>query len=513
MLTGFAGIAGRLVGAVAVVATVAGGVARADDAVSPLRAYAGDVGRRLSAGLPPRAAPVPSLEFHPGRWLVPGELAAHATGAQRAPVAAQLTQLLDAYVAEMRKKSRAPYDLAVAYALYVTSQWQIASGAPIDDRGDEAAIAQVRGALADGALAAASDADKQRVWETLVITGLATVLAQADGEKRGDPNAVANARRQAAENLLAAVGAGTDVLAVSERGIVVVAGARGGGGVDLVYTVPPGFTVQRGNGWVALNGRVSDGSSEAHPRIVIAATVPFGGDAAASFKNAWQTLLLGTFTTDKKPLPYHRRLPSGLVLTYDGASMQPKAGGSDWYQTTFYLLHGNGKAVPILVTRDSVTKSADAAIADFFDHASIPGDAPPKGALFAGKELVGKWRQHSMTVASWYSRSGHYAGDATSFTNTGFALAADGTFSRQFAGKGSTGPIITEKIAGTWTIEDDTLVMRAKGRAVERQRIWGVGTGNDGPTLVLAPSFQRDAQPNLFLPGWVEGEIYHPDSP
>ena len=117
-----------------------------------------------------------------------------------------------------------------------------------------------------------------------------------------------------------------------------------------------------------------------------------------------------------------------------------------------------------------------------------------------------------MTIAGYYSASGTYTRNASSFINTGFALNADGTFNRAFAASTNGGPIYNEKADGTWTIEDDTLVLRAGGRPVERLRIWGAGTNDDGPTLILASSLQPAAQPNLSKPGWAEGETYHPDS-
>jgi hypothetical protein len=113
-------------------------------------------------------------------------------------------------------------------------------------------------------------------------------------------------------------------------------------------------------------------------------------------------------------------------------------------------------------------------------------------------------------VAGYYSHSGSYTGNASSFTHTGFALNADGTFSRSFASSQRGGPLYAEKSDGTWTVEDDALVLRPKGGKIERQRIWGIGTNDDGPTLILGPA---DQQPDLVKPGWAEGETYHPDTP
>jgi hypothetical protein len=108
-------------------------------------------------------------------------------------------------------------------------------------------------------------------------------------------------------------------------------------------------------------------------------------------------------------------------------------------------------------------KAAEAEIGEFLGTARIPGAAAEKVALFSAPELVGDWSESSSEMANYVTRGGNYAGDATIATATYLDLRADGSYARTLQAL-SGGRVVREKDAGTWTVEDDELVLSKAGR-------------------------------------------------
>ena len=108
-------------------------------------------------------------------------------------------------------------------------------------------------------------------------------------------------------------------------------------------------------------------------------------------------------------------------------------------------------------------KMAEAEIAQFLDTARIPGASADKVQLFAASNLAGEWAESGTSFANYVTRGGQYAGDATVSTAAYFTLGADGSYSRTLMAVGAAGNI-REKSAGTWSVDDDELVLNNGGR-------------------------------------------------
>ncbi len=270
---------------------------------------------------------------------------------------------------------------------------------------------------------------------------------------------------------------------------VTATGTTGGGAVTLTYTVPSGWTEQRGDQGVVLSVRTNSSVYQ----LAILPTITFTGSAVDAFRAAW-TSAVGTLSWRFQPAPMRARTKAGYALYFDGDFMP----GDGSKILDVYLLVSGDQAVPIVGLYQMPMKDLDDALAGFFASAALGGVAPDGKPLFTSDELAGSWTTQAVDIATYVDTAGNAVGDATLATYERFDLGSDGQFSSQFVqSRGSAGTLHL-KDRGTWTVEDDTLVLH--GGSDEKRHIIGVGQSPRGGTTLFLQDHAHSEDHTLVQP-------------
>jgi hypothetical protein len=190
------------------------------------------------------------------------------------------------------------------------------------------------------------------------------------------------------------------------------------------------------------------------------------GTVREQFDQLWRAYVAPNYATRIVPLPLMSRLPSGGACAFDADSQAKDKSGAEVTVALYVIAHG-GRVVPVMGVYSgpdwTFDRAAETEIGEFLGTARIPGAAAEKVALFSAPELVGEWSESSAELANYVTRGGSYAGDATIATATYLDLRRDGSYTRTLQAL-SSGRIVREKDAGTWSVEDDELVLSKAGR-------------------------------------------------
>jgi hypothetical protein len=130
-----------------------------------------------------------SLSFRPVVAIdTPHDMARAYPPAKRAEAEALFRQLLATFAQVERKFGQPRRDLPTAVALFVTTSHEAATGTDVPESYGPPLIRQLRANLTgDPAIAGASDADKQRLYEQLAIIGMMTGGTTLALKERPDP--------------------------------------------------------------------------------------------------------------------------------------------------------------------------------------------------------------------------------------------------------------------------------------------------------------------------------------
>lgn len=179
------------------------------------------------------------------------------------------------------------------------------------------------------------------------------------------------------------------------------------GSLDLVYSLPSGWTEQRGADWITLNYSVAGPSPTESYTLVILPSKPLSGTLTATFQALWAEMITPTFTPLQDPAivpaPMRRRLASGFVAAFDGGLMKTNNGGM--FTTMLYLISSGDRVVPILGMYGLLGDQSEPVLSAFFDSVSISGQTPVKAPLFDASELVGKWSTQETGSTSRFART------------------------------------------------------------------------------------------------------------
>ena len=250
----------------------------------------------------------------------------------------------------------------------------------------------------------------------------------------------------------------------------------------------PYFVKERNEDW--LKYRLS---------LLVLPGEPLTGTLREQFDRMWRAYVTPNYAASIAPLPLMTRLRSGGACAFDAQSQAKDGRGAEVTVALYMLAHG-GRAVPVVGvyagpdwTSDN---AAESEIREFLDTARILGATDERVGLFSAEALVGEWSESSSEFANYVTRSGDYAGDATISASTYLDLRADRSYERTLialSGKSR----IREKDAGTWTVEDDELVLTKAGR----YSLLGYGADPKlGRFLVLGPYPNQKSRLKLTNP-------------
>jgi hypothetical protein len=307
-------------------------------------------------------------------------------------------------------------------------------------------------------------------WDYKFIIGTIEVggknlLAQLMAVKKGDEGGVVIVLSESVETMtqyantfaamIRAMGATAPVAAPSSSGVV-----------DLQYSVPPGWVKSDISGFPLLVKEKNEQWTKYRVSLLIFPTEILGKDIRTQFVGYWNDFVTPNYTTKIAPIPLLVRLKSGQACAFD-AEWDAVAKNGSVATVALYLIAHGGKVVPVLGIFAGPDwmfgNEAENEIANFLDTAKIPGASAAKVKLFSATNLVGEWSESSTSYATYVTRSGAYAGDATISTASYLTLGGDGSYKRTLLAVGAAGNI-REKDAGTWTVDDDELVLSKGGR-------------------------------------------------
>lgn len=268
--------------------------------------------------------------------------------------------------------------------------------------------------------------------------------------------------------------------------------------LNVTYSVPAGWHESAIDGGVIL-----DYSEQEQPgtdfygvrsyKVAILAPIAVHGSLAATFLAAWDDMIVPNMKPTITPAPMRRRLPGGAAVAYDGARAT-LANGAE-LQVVLYLVAAGDQAVPVIGYYNDTNDQGEATVVALLDGIRIPGGSTTRVDLYTAKELAGDWSTSSYSIADYTTATGAYAGDASISTGETYKLAANGTFTSSFVGFQGNGPVIKESSAGKWSVDDDSLVLVAKGKTT-RIRIFAVGATG----VAMPQSYDGAAYNELIVP-------------
>lgn len=165
-------------------------------------------------------AAIKALRFTstPNATAIPAMAAAYPAD-KRGEVTAVFQRLLGKFGQIERMFGQPDHDLPTALSLYVATGYEAVTGTEVTPQQAVPLIAQMRGLLqGEPGIAGASDAEKQRLYEQLAVTGMFTSTATLELKQKPDPVASGRLKASARANL-AQLGLDPDRIQFGAHGI------------------------------------------------------------------------------------------------------------------------------------------------------------------------------------------------------------------------------------------------------------------------------------------------------
>jgi len=287
-----------------------------------------------------------------------------------------------------------------------------------------------------------------------------TFVAQIMAIKKGDEGGVIIVLSDSVETMTRYA----DTLTESVRSMGVAKSTAGN--ATLQYTMPVGWKESKVNGFPMLVKELKDDYNNYRVSLLILPTEDLAVSIRDQFVGFWNSYVTPNYETKVAPIPLMARLKTGYACAYDG-QWDAKAKNGAQQSVVLYMIAHGGKAVPVLAMCSGAEWSIDGKVelevAAFLDSARIPGVSDKKVQLFDPAQVAGDWKESGTEFANYVTRPGTYAGDATISTASYLTLAGDGSYDRTLLAVGAAGNI-REKDVGTWSVEDDELVLSKGGR-------------------------------------------------
>jgi hypothetical protein len=277
---------------------------------------------------------------------------------------------------------------------------------------------------------------------------------------------------------------------------------------DLKFTLPPGWEAKEAGGEVILEKweQKGDPNLERKYSLIILGSAPLRETLRKEFLATWKEQITPIFETKIAPLPMMRRLKSGLAVAYD-VDDDAKNVKKVTLIAGLYVLSQGKRVVPIVAVFNGFSPVLEADLLQIFESASIADAGEGQAPLYDAAEFAGEWNKSSVSLASFVTSSGGYAGDASMSIDITHILNADGTFTYKFTSVGRTAMHIERK--GTWKLDDMYLTCTEKDKAPYGYRLFGYGSDPKvGRFMVMAIAAGTAQQLDLSNPRRSGGSWY-----
>ena len=401
------------------------------------------------------------------------------------------------------------HDLAGALSFAVLVLQVTISGQEVPDETLSALLGQLRAALDQPAVRAATDEQKQTFYEACLCYGGTTLtLASAAGEAQAEQIKTL-ARTWLAELL------GTEKVALSAQGLTIVGTkpaarpeapapaanptASAALAAGLTWATPEGWK-QESSGWLVQRWADPNRPNEivsAHARFL--PPVPAQGNMGDALRAAWKTGAPAELVDKASGMVYRRFVGDGLVAWFVIGQGREKARQADTV-CTLYLIDCGPSWQPLLVAQTyeepgqqigaGIPISAGLSYGRSADMAEVflAGLRCPAGrgrALVDKEALVGHYHFGTGSHLQWVNvHTGSTTMTSVAYGGT-LKLEADGSFAWTFtSASGEVGRLQFggDKDAGEWRIEGDKLLLRSSKDGKDRRpyRIAGLTQFQDG---------------------------------
>lgn len=392
-------------------------------------------------------------------------------------------------------------DVAGALAMGVWLLHVTISGQELPEEAFAALLGQLRAALDQPAVRAATDEQKQVFYEASLCQGLiALTLASASG-----PEGVEQVRVLARAWQAELLGAPADRVALGPRGLTIQAAPpaagtpTGGLAPGFAHGRPAGWVEEPG-GWLVHRKREDRGVGveviSAHVRLLPA--VPAQGNMGDALRACWRTHAPRELADRASGMVYRRYLGDGLLAQFV-VGVGREAGRDADTMCTLYLVDCGAVWQPLLVAQtyerpDETTKvlTANAGSRSFGESADMAeallatlrcpaGQGRP---LVDPQALAGHYHYGSGSALQWENvHTGATTMTALSYGGE-LHLKPDGTFDYTFAS--ASGVVGAQQFqgdqerGGRWTVRGDVLVLARKDGREMKYRVAGLTRFADG---------------------------------
>lgn len=434
-----------------------------------------------------------------------------------------VTAIFDAYEEDARRL-KMENDVAAALTFTVSVPYQVYSGIDkLDDAVTLAMYRQFQAALA-GDMAKRSNAEKQHLYEQLVVSGCMSLLPLQVAEAQKDEAGKKKAREAAGNTLRTLLKAEPERVKLTAKGVEItgatanVSSGGTGNGAGVSLTGVPQLSYKT-DGWeiqkndtkesTVLTRKTKKGLLIAVIGLTPVATKP--GTREEMFWGFWKEAVASNFqfsdySADHLEIVCRRPLGNATGLFYHGKAKNPD---NTLSPTSLYVIEA-GKGFYYIMVRlqpqetgiaetlsqlagNQRNDDANQAVEELLAGVHLTGEYTRK-PLFTPSEVKGQWiKMVVASTANYVTTSGVYAGDASSGFTEDLNLNADGTFTMMTVVilKGKRGN--TNTTEGKYRIEGDKLILsylKTTGRQdikSETRRILGVGVNHEGKKrLILA---------------------------
>jgi hypothetical protein len=415
--------------------------------------------------------------------------------AERAALKDALIQGLAGYEEQAVAQGHAD-DVAGALAFAVVMLHVTITNQELPDATFPALVGQLRAALDQPAVRAASDEQKQVFYEASLCQGLmALTLASASG-----PEAIEQVRTLARTWLEQLLGAPADRVAIGANGLTLRAAPAAKAGSGLTHGRPAGWQEEPG-GWLVHRKREDRGVGmeviSAHVRLLPA--VPAEGNMGDVLRATWRTAAPAALVERVSGMVYRRWVGDGLLAQFV-VGVGREAGRDADTMCTLLLVDCGATWQPVIVAQTyerpdeamkiltaqagslSFGESADMAEA-FLATLRCPG-APRGRPIVDPAALAAHYHFGSGSALQWENvHTGSTTMEAVSYGGE-LNLRADGTYDYRFAS--ASGVVGAQKFQGDeekngrWRLDGDLLLLARKNGSEMKYRVAGLTRFADG---------------------------------
>jgi hypothetical protein len=399
-----------------------------------------------------------------------------------------LTQGTDALEAEIRKAGR-PNDISVAFALFISTQWSIATGKEVSDAANDSLLAQTDNLLDTPEVRALSDADKQRFYEYCTFL---TVFSTTVQQTANDDTSKRNARAAATQIFKTLLPVEPSKISITAKGMTLPGGsapaapAAGNNGstttpppssVNLSVPTLPGWEkkVEQGIVTYARSVQTSEGGLSVKALVLTEAARKGTPEALANdlFDQFLRPLVPAPgLPKELRPEVFRRYVGNNLRCSFTVVSRTVKKGSLDYLGTSqemhLFAVESGGTVIPVVFALNGHDgtgpdgKFINSSIRHEWVEEMLNGlsGTPVNKPLFTNAELAGAYSMSSSTLGPQFYNVNTGASVGYAYVSRGgkMTLGADGTFEvMNYGASGIGGPanFQIEKGKGKYRLEKD----------------------------------------------------------